>query len=223
MIFSKMKLFYIVLCFALAFTLTVPEVSTAQELSKKERKRLKKEQKKRAKELKKMNPADFLQEQEEIKALREKAVTLESEVNGLQATVNDKDDEVKKLQNEIRTLQNQLQEARAAAEAAQNVPVATSPDSQYDEGLVFRVQIGAYTNKDLEKYLTSDTMNEETGESGMQKYTLGNFRDYWEADTFKKYLREMGVKDAWIVPYQDGVRVPIKDVLENLQTQRQEQ
>jgi hypothetical protein len=121
------------------------------------------------------------------------------------------------LKDEVRCFENQVQEARAAAEQTKNIPVTTT--DQYDEGLVFRVQIGAYRNKDLEKYMTSETMNEEKGE-GVQKYTLGNFRDYWEADKFKKYLREMGVKDAWIVPYQDGVRVPIKDVLENLQTQR---
>lgn len=210
-----------VLCCIFAFTFFIPEVSTAQELSKKERKRLKKEAKQRAKQIKKMDPADFLEEQEELKALREKAVTLESEVNALQSSINSKEDQIKKLQNEVNTLQSQLQEARAAAEQAKNIPVNTT--DQYDEGLVFRVQIGAYRNKDLEKYITSDTMNEEEGDEGIQKYTLGNFRDYWEADTFKKYLREMGVKDAWIVPYQDGIRVPIKDVLENLQSQRQEE
>jgi len=221
MIFSKMKLFYMVLCCIFAFTFTTPEVSIAQELSKKERKQLKKEAKQRAKQIKSMNPADFLKEQEEMKAIREKAGTLESQVNSLQSSISSKEDEVKKLQNEVRTLQSQLQEARSAAEQAKNIPVTTS--DQYDEGLVFRVQIGAYRNKDLEKYMTSETMNEEKGDEGLQKYTLGNFRDYWEADKFKKYLREMGVKDAWIVPYQNGVRVPIKDVLENLQTQRQEE
>jgi hypothetical protein len=29
-------------------------------------------------------------------------------------------------------------------------------------------------------------------------------------------MREMGVRDAWIVPYQDGQRVEIKDVLEGV-------
>ena len=47
-------------------------------------------------------------------------------------------------------------------------------------------------------------------------FTIGVFRDYWEADKFKKYMREMGVKDAWIVPFKDGVRVEIKDVLEGV-------
>lgn len=223
MIFSKMKLFYIVLCCFFAFTIITPENSSAQDLSKKERKQLKKEAKERAKQIKSMNPADFLKEQEELKAVREKAATLESEVNSLKSSINSKEDANKKLQHEINTLQNQLTEAKAAAEEAQNIPVATTDNDQYNEGLVFRVQIGAYRNKDLEKFLTSETMNEEKGDEGIQKYTLGNFRDYWEADTFKKYLREMGVKDAWIVPYQDGIRVPIKDVLENLQTQRQEE
>ena len=32
----------------------------------------------------------------------------------------------------------------------------------------------------------------------------------------KKYMREMGVSDAWIISYRDGVRVPIKEVLENI-------
>ena len=53
-----------------------------------------------------------------------------------------------------------------------------------------------------------------------QKLTIGIFRDYWEADTFKKYMREMGVKDAWIVPYKDGQRVEIKDVLEGVVSEK---
>ena len=62
----------------------------------------------------------------------------------------------------------------------------------------------------------SDSFFGEVGEDGLMRYTLGVFRDYWEADTFKKYMREMGVSDAWIISYRDGVRVPIKEVLENI-------
>jgi hypothetical protein len=29
----------------------------------------------------------------------------------------------------------------------------------------------------------------------------------------------MGVKDAWIVPYRDGIRVEIKDVLEGVSSE----
>ena len=34
------------------------------------------------------------------------------------------------------------------------------------------------------------------------------------SDNFKKYLREMGVSDAWVVAYKDGNRVELKDALE---------
>ena len=84
------------------------------------------------------------------------------------------------------------------------------------DGVVFKVQIGAFRNKDLSKYFDNNENFSGENADDLQKITLGQFRDYWEADTFKKYLREMGVKDAWIVPYKDGVRVPIKDVLEGV-------
>lgn len=84
------------------------------------------------------------------------------------------------------------------------------------EGVVFKVQIGAFRNRNLQKYLNnSRNFTGETDPDGLRKYTLGYFQDYWEADNFKRYMREMGVHDAWIVSYKDGRRVPIKDVLEN--------
>ena len=84
------------------------------------------------------------------------------------------------------------------------------------EGVVFKVQIGAFRNRDLQKYLNnSRNFTGEVDEDGVKKYTLGFFADYWEADNFKKYMRELGVNDAWIVTYKQGKRVPIKDVLEN--------
>jgi hypothetical protein len=77
------------------------------------------------------------------------------------------------------------------------------------------VQVGAFRNKDLAKYLDNNpNFSGDTDQDGARKYTLGYFKNYWEADNFKKYLREMGVSDAWLVSYKDGKRVPIKDVLE---------
>ncbi|WKN45172.1 Ezrin/radixin/moesin family protein [Tunicatimonas pelagia] len=214
-----MKYVCIVALFLVSLTV-VPEVVMAQKLSKKERKRLKKEQKKRLKELKKMDPAAFREQQDKTKELAAKASELESELTSAKNELSQKDAEVKQVKDQVRRLQDELQQAKAEANAAQeNVPVvATNGDAEYNQGLVFRVQIGAYQNQDLSNYDTSENFTEETAGNGVQQYTLGNFRDYWEADKFKKYLRAMGVKDAWIVPYRDGGRVPIKDVLEDLRS-----
>lgn len=196
---------------------TVPEVAVAQKLSKKERKQLKKEKKKRLKELKSMSATDFQKQQDQTQELTAKANELEGELSSAKSQLEAKDTEVKQLKDEVRRLQSDLQDSQKTSGEQENVPMASS-DSEYDQGLIFRVQIGAYQNQDLSNYDTSENFTEESNGSGTQLYTLGNFRDYWEADKFKKYLRAMGVKDAWIVPYRDGGRVPIKDVLEDLRS-----
>jgi hypothetical protein len=99
-------------------------------------------------------------------------------------------------------------------------PVAANP-MDFSKGVIFKVQIGAFKNKDLAKYFENNpNFGGEVKESEPQKITIGIFRDYWEADKFKKYMREMGVKDAWIVPYRDGERVEIKDVLEGVVSEK---
>lgn len=215
-----MKYVCIIAIFLVGLTV-VPEAVVAQKLSRKERKRLKKEQKKRLKELKKMSAADFQKQQEQNKELAAKASELESQLTSAKNELSKKDAEVKQVKDQVRSLQDELQQAKAEAGAAQeNVPVSTNEneDAEYNQGLVFRVQIAAYQNQDLSGYDTSENFMAEDGDDGHQKYTLGNFRDYWEADKFKKYMRAMGVKDAWIIPYRDGGRVPIKDVLEDLRS-----
>lgn len=196
---------------------TVPETVQAQKLSKKEQKRLKKEKKKQLKAMKKMSVADFQAQQEEQDGLMTKASELEGQLTSVKSELSAKDGQVKQLEEKVRKLQQDLTEAQSASAAQpQNVPMASSEDGQYDQGLVFRVQIGAWKNQDLAAYDTSENFRDENGPENMQMYTLGNFRDYWEADKFKKYLRKMGVRDAWIVPYENGERRPIKDVLEQL-------
>ena len=211
-----MKYLCIIMFFAMSLAI-VPEAVMAQKLSKKERKRLKKEQKKRLKALKKMDAADFQAQQDEQKELMTKASALENELSSVKSELSQKEGQVKQLEDKVQKLEKDLTEAKTTpTEQPQNVPMASSEDGQYDQGLVFRVQIGAYQNRSLAEYDTSENFKEENGPNNMQMYTLGNFRDYWEADKFKKYLRAMGVKDAWIVPYEDGQRRPIKEVLEQL-------
>jgi septal ring factor EnvC (AmiA/AmiB activator) len=204
--------------------MVLPEASLAQEkLSRKEKKRLKKEQKAWLKEMKSMGAQEFQQLQEKQEEVKARAAELESELASVKSQLDGKDSEMRQLKDQIRRLETQLKEAQAELAAKpeiENVPI--TQENQYDQGLVFRVQIGAYRDKNLEQYLsTSENFNGETDPQGLQIYTLGNFRDYWEADKFKKYLRAMGVKDAWIVPYRDGNRVPIKDVLEDLRSNQE--
>ncbi|UII22096.1 SPOR domain-containing protein [Fulvivirga ligni] len=175
-----------------------------------------KEWKNKAKEYKK-NPAELKQLVEDKQNAEAEVSTLKTEKTSLESRLSDQNAKVSELQDDLSKLRSDLASARAELNAAKASPSsASSAGGKMVDGVVFKVQVGAFRNKDLSKYFDNNENFSGENEDGMQKITLGQFRDYWEADTFKKYLREMGVKDAWIVPYKDGTRVDIKDVLEGV-------
>lgn len=198
-----MKNFVILICIVF---IAASVSTTYAQLSKEE----KKEWKKKAKALKK-NP-------EELKNLYDENAALKSEISGYKRQISSLEGQVKEKDNQVASMTQKMREMEQEVAAAQQA-AATRPaggPSYDDSGVVFKVQIGAFRDRDMSKYF--DNTENFTGETdeGIQKITLGRFRDYWEADTFKKYLREMGVGDAWIVPYKDGKRVAMKDVLEGV-------
>ncbi|MBT1701061.1 Ezrin/radixin/moesin family protein [Fulvivirgaceae bacterium PWU4] len=200
---NRLILFF---CLALIFSTT----NTFAQLSKQE----KKEWKKKAKEFSK-NPANLKSLTEEKAAAESQVASLNQKLTQLQSSVSDKDARLAELEDQLSQTRAQLTTAKAELTQLKETPVINPMD--FSKGVVFKVQIGAFKNKDLAKYFENNpNFGGEVKEGEPQKITIGIFRDYWEADTFKKYMREMGVKDAWIVPYRDGQRVEIKDVLEGV-------
>ncbi len=201
----KTKLFFVCLAFIFSGTLVFAQ------LSKQERK----EWKRKAKEYAK-NPSNLKQLTEDKQTADNSVSQLNGQVKQLQSSLSDKDARIGELESQLASMRSQLSSAKAELEQLKANPPINPMD--FSKGVVFRVQIGAFKNKDLSKYFDNNpNFGGEAGkDSDPQKITIGIFRDYWEADTFKKYLRDMGVKDAWIVPYKDGQRVDIKDVLEGV-------
>lgn len=201
-----MKKLTLLFCLVLLFA----GAKTFAQLSKKE----KKEWKKKAKEFAK-NPANLKQLTEDKQTADGQVSTLNTQVTQLQSSVSDKDARIAELEDQLSQSRGELTTARAEIAQLKQAPVINPMD--FSKGVVFKVQIGAFKNKDLSKYFDNNpNFGGEAADKGDQKLTIGVFRDYWEADTFKKYMRDMGVKDAWIVPYRDGQRVEIKDVLEGV-------
>ena len=171
-----------------------------------------------AKELKKtmkaLSPEEFKAMVDQNSALQQQVKELSSDLSASESEYRQKQQEVAVLQAKVQNLEQDLAEAQVIDVSS---GTASGNNTRVSRGVVFKVQIGAFRNKDLSKYFgTSENFGGEVDADGTQRYTLGNFSDYWQADKFKKYLREMGVKDAWIVPYKDGRRVPMKDVLEGV-------
>lgn len=176
----------------------------------------KKEQKEWKKRIKKLEPEQYKQLLDENKSLKGQVTSLKTELGNIDDRLADKDEQILTYQSQIGDLREELSRLQSK-QPTENVVATRGVGGSVDDtkGVIFKVQLGAFKQKDLKKYDNSPNFSAED-ESGLQKYTIGVFRDYWEADTFKKYLREMGVKDAWVVSYKDGVRVPIKDVLEGV-------
>lgn len=205
-----MKKLVLLFCMALLFAGT----QSFAQLSKQE----KKEWKKKAKEYAK-NPANLKQFVEDKQSADNQVATLNKRVTDLQNTMSDKDARIAELEDELSQMRGQLTATRAELAQLKENPVINPMD--FSRGVVFKVQVGAFKNKDLSKYFDNNpNFGGEVKEGEPQRITIGIFRDYWEADQFKKYMREMGVKDAWIVPYKDGQRTEIKDVLEGVTAEK---
>jgi multidrug efflux pump subunit AcrA (membrane-fusion protein) len=178
----------------------------------------KQETKEWKKKLKSTTPEQFKRMYDENSSLKSEVSSMQGQLSSLQSAQGEKDAKIAELTEENRKMEAQVNAAKKAiAKAQQDAAAQPAGPAISDEGVVFKVQIGAFRNKDLSKYFDNNpNFSGEKDEDGLQKITLGRFKDYWEADTFKKYLREMGVNDAWIVPYKDGKRVEMKDVLEGV-------
>lgn len=201
----------IILFFCLA--LIAASTQSFAQLSKKEKKEWKKKAKQFAKE-----PENLKQLTEDKQAADASVASLNQKVSQQQATISDKDAKIAELEDQLAQMRGQLTSAQAELAQLKENPVNSM---DFSKGVVFKVQIGAFKNKDLAKYFENNpNFGGEAKDGEPQKLTIGIFRDYWEADTFKKYMREMGVKDAWIVPYKDGQRVEIKDVLEGVVSEK---
>jgi len=204
-----MKTRLLFVCLALIFSGS----QVFAQLSKQE----KKEWKAKAKEYRK-NP-ESLKQMTDAKASADATVTKQNgDIKQLQSTIGDKNAKIAELEDQIARMRAELTSAKAELDALKANPPVNSMD--FSKGVVYKVQIGAFKNKDLSKYFDNNpNFGGEAADKNAadpQRITIGIFRDYWEADTFKKYMRDMGVKDAWIAPYKDGQRVEIKDVMDSV-------
>jgi TolA-binding protein len=204
-----MKTRLLIVCLALIFSGS----QVFAQLSKAE----KKEWKKKAKEFSK-NPASLKEFTEAKQSAENNLTQVNGQMKQLQSTISDKNARIAELEDQISSMRGELTSAKTElAQLKENPPINPM---DFSKGVVYKVQVGAFKNKDLSKYFDNNPNfgGEAAGKDANdpQRITIGIFRDYWEADTFKKYMRDMGVKDAWIVPYKDGQRVEIKDVMDSV-------
>jgi hypothetical protein len=106
------------------------------------------------------------------------------------------------VRNEVESCNEQKKKLQAQLEAKAKIV-----ETDIQPGLIYKVQIGAFVHFDMNMYLRDTDKNfEGENQDGMNKYTIGKFRDMELAEAFRKDVQKLGIKDAWIVPFIDGRR-----------------
>ena len=86
-----------------------------------------------------------------------------------------------------------------------------------DKGTYFTIQVGAYSYNNysrISKQAKGETVIVERA-NGLNKYLIGLFQNYKQADLFKSRLLHIGLPEAWVVAYKDGIRVPMSSIRAN--------
>lgn len=208
---KSQKVFLTLLIGVFVASVALAQTSDGRPLTKKGAKEWKKRKKK-------MSVEDFkvLYDQNVIQKAR--IASSAGEIQNLERQVSSKDDQVSDLQKQVTRMQAAYQAGQREIENLkdQSITPVYNPElingEDFSVGVVFKVQVGAFRKIDLAKYAeTAKDFDQEGNE--LRKYIIGNFRNYDDANVLKRYLREMGVSDAWIVPYRDAKRVPLKEVI----------
>ncbi|MCB0760477.1 MAG: hypothetical protein KDC12_03065 [Flavobacteriales bacterium] len=101
---------------------------------------------------------------------------------------------------------------------SESVYSASNPipiDIELPSGIVYKVQVGAFRNA-----IPQDHFEEfapimgETVSTGITRYTVGLFTQFTSADMAKAEIRGLGYRDAFVVAFRDGKRIPLYEARE---------
>lgn len=204
--------------------------------------------KKKKKDMQPLQLKDLIEENHRLKTqnrnldidLHELEIRIKAQQENIEALNKLKAEQAIMPQSGIGSMPRDLEELPADSytidQESGQVLIDGIPDTRYGvdkatgkpfiKGIIFKVQVSATKDIDLGDVLADDShhtsMEQEKADS-LNKYTIGQFANYWEADKLKKGLRKMGIKWAWIVPYKNGKRVLLKEVLGTVISGKQKQ
>ncbi len=177
-------------------------------------KQLKKEWKKKAKSYVKNPLALKAREESFQKQVQDRDRQLEE----MQRRNRELAEQIAQLEDQLRARQYSLDSMQSEVLRLKAAYEAEKKQSRLDvmPGLVFKVQIGAFRLFDMRKYAQDNPFFEAEALGDINRYTVGRFRDLALAEAFQKDLKRLGIRDAWVVPFKDGVRITMKEAKEML-------
>jgi len=187
---KKIALALLTLFFVLSFT-----TAEAQSLSKKEKRELKKEIK-----TYKKDPEKWVRMQNSHK---KKTKALSDEVRDLKAKLAAANAEKQVLADKLVALEAQYASLKKSM-----------PSTKLPAGTVYQVQMGYYEYLDLVSF--NDKLKTIKAEEidGAKRYVIGHFEDVMDALQFSNDIKSLGINDAFVSQYTNGIRNMDYDALE---------
>jgi len=98
--------------------------------------------------------------------------------------------------------------------ASERRPMEVPIDAPMPSGIVFKVQVGAFRNEvPADAFSDMTPLTGETTSSGLIRYTAGMFTGIEGAQRAQQLVRERGYRDAFVVAYRDGKRIPVSEAV----------
>ncbi|MFT5640317.1 MAG: cysteinyl-tRNA synthetase [Cyclobacteriaceae bacterium] len=145
-------------------------------------------------------------------SLQDQMQQLKENNNELEVKTNEFEQNESSLNEENVKLKKRLLSARESLNELSNQELEC-PEAMI-KGVVFKVQIGAFKEREISKELDQSINLGIEGKKEFDKVVIGQFRDYKKADILRNHLQAMGIEDAWVVPYRNNVRVELSEVLD---------
>ena len=109
----------------------------------------------------------------------------------------------------------------ATDQQARVVPEKVPAKSAPAENILFKVQVGAFKNgvisqlfkKAYTKVSKLRKIDKFTDPKKFVVYTVGNFKHYADATKMKDQLLLEGMKGAFVIAYQNGLKIPVTQAL----------
>jgi hypothetical protein len=82
-----------------------------------------------------------------------------------------------------------------------------------EDGLLFSVQIGAYTGVDMRPFEANMFSLRQYTYKTINQFSVGIFQNFHDAEAFRSIIQHMGFQDAFIIATLNGRRLPVQDAL----------
>ena len=120
--------------------------------------------------------------------------------------------------NRARQMENNRFQAAAARETPVSAPVTAVSAVSEPGSVVFRIQLGAFRTpvqsdvyRRWQNLAANKTIEHILNNNGLYVYSIGNFNTFDEAAAMRDLFRKQAVRDAFIVPFSEGVRITFEE------------